>query len=141
MSFFVGNRVVAGIAGVAMSVVVVSQAAAGPMFATPSQDLGIKSHITEVRNAPRRGGGGNAAAAAMLGLFAAGVGAAIANSQREEVYPSYGYGYGYGYAPAPVYAEPPAYYYDQQPYGYYRHPNDVPRALQRERDRRDAESR
>ncbi len=120
MSFFARHRVSAAVAGTVLTFALASQAVAGPMMVTPSRDLGIQSNVTDVRYVARRAsrGGGGAAAAAAFGVLALGVGAAIANSQREQEYypayggyPAYGYGYDYGYQPAPVYAAPPAYYY------------------------------
>lgn len=139
MSFLARRSFTASVAGSLLSLAVASQAVAGPMMATPSAELGLKSQITEVRSVHRRvarGGGNGAGAAAVMGLFALGIGAAIANSQRETYYESYP-AYGYNYAPA--YAQQP-YYYEPQPYAYPRHRNDGTYWQQLERDRRDRES-
>lgn len=144
MSFLARRSFTAAVAGSLISLVVASQAVAGPMMATPSTELGLKSNVTEIRSVHRRAarGGNGAAAAAVMGLFALGVGAAIANSQREAYYesrPAYGYNYGPSYAYGPAYVEQPQYYYPQ-PYAYPRHRNDGTYWQQLERDRRDRES-
>jgi hypothetical protein len=137
MSFLARHRFAAAVAGSILSMAVAAQAIAGPMMVTPSQDLGVKSQVTEVRSVHRRavrGGGNGAAAAAVMGLFALGIGAAIANSQRETYYESYPHpAYGYSYGPA--YAAPPAYYYGDG-YGYHRNDGNYwQRKAREERDR------
>ena len=113
MSLFSKHRVACALAATVLTVGLSAQALAGPMGMPSNHGFQQHSQITDVRYAPRHRGGGNggAVAAAALGIMALGIGAAIANSNREPAYyPAYGDGYGYGYAPAPVYVDPPAYY-------------------------------
>jgi hypothetical protein len=119
MSMLSKPRLAGALLGVVLSGALSVEAVAGPMSFTPARDLAVQPITTQIkykakkkhhaRHHARRHG--NAAAAAMLGLFAAGVGAAIANSHRRDYY--YGYpDYYYG---------GPAYYGYSRP--YYRHHN------------------
>ena len=109
-------------------------ATAAPLSMPAASVLSPSAHIEQARYRPRpvkrrpvrrRHHGGNAGAAAAIGVFGAVLGAAIANSQRDEDYypgpvyrgapvydPDPGYyepNPGYGYEPAPVYRGGPVY--------------------------------
>jgi len=126
MSFFSKTRLVGALVGVALTGALSAEAVAGPMSVTPGRGLTVGSSLTDVKYTPKKKRvvrhvrrGGNRAAGAVLGLFAAGVGAAIANSRRYDYYDGYP-GYYYGgpayysgprYYSAPRYYAPPAYSY------------------------------
>ena len=111
------TRLVPAAVAVAMSVSLAGEAFAGPMPPPPARD-GFASQIDAVKYVPKKKpvgrasrGGNPAAAAAIMGLFAAGIGAAIANSRREERY---------YYPPQPVYRRPYAPVYREPEYVYQR---------------------
>ena len=118
MSFLAKRRASGMITAAVLSFALVTDAVALPLNAASARDVEAQSLIIDIqynRRAVRRGRGGNPGAAAVLGLFALGVGAVIANNQRQqEYYPTYGYP-AYGY-PEPVYPYPESgYVYQRAP--------------------------
>ena len=111
------SRMVCAFAGAALILSTSGAAIAGPMTFAGKGAIASPSLVTDVRARVRaRRGSSSAVPGAVLGLFGAALGAAVAGNRYDNYsYYSYGYPNGYGYSPG--YGGSPAYGYGHSGWG------------------------